>query len=69
MQNRLGLKTTGSVSIALDIDDVEQGRRIFGALAETGNVVQALFDAPWGAMFGVVRDELGVSWMFNVTKK
>jgi len=26
-----------------------------------------LFAAPWGALFGVVEDEFGISWMFNCT--
>jgi PhnB protein len=63
------LPPTGIVSIALHLDDVEQAHRSFDALAQNGSVVEPLFDAPWGALFGVVRDELGVSWMFNCEKK
>src|SRR5690606_23703865 len=40
----------GAVNIALDLDDVVQARRIFDALAHGGTVVQALMDAPWGAL-------------------
>lgn len=59
----------GSVSVALDLDDPEETRRRFDALATNGKVIQPLFDAPWGALFGVVLDEFGVSWMFNCDKK
>jgi len=62
------LSPGGAVNIALDLDDVEEARRIFGALAEGGTVVQPLMDAPWGALFGVLTDEFGVSWMFNCAK-
>ncbi|HEY8432859.1 MAG TPA: VOC family protein [Sandaracinaceae bacterium] len=55
----------GSVCIALDIDDEKETRRTFDALAAGGTVIQPLFAAPWGALFGVVEDELGVRWMFN----
>jgi len=58
----------GAVSIALDFDDVDEARRMFDALATSGNAIQPLMDAPWGALFGVVEDEFGISWMFNCAK-
>ena len=57
------------VSVALAADDEAKARRSFEALAEGGTVVQPLFAAPWGGLFGVVHDSFGVSWMFNVTTK
>ena len=59
---------SGKVSVALDLTDVEETKRSFDALAESGTVIEALFDAPWGALFGVVQDELGVAWMFHCAK-
>lgn len=61
------LAKSGAVSIALDLDDESEARRCFDALAASGNVVEPLFAAPWGALFGVVEDEFGISWMFNCT--
>ncbi|MFO7181490.1 MAG: VOC family protein [Pseudomonadota bacterium] len=58
----------GAVCVALDWDDADQARRSFDQLAATGHVVEPLFDAPWGALFGVVRDAFGVVWMFNASK-
>ncbi len=54
-----------SISIALAMNDTEEARRSFDALAASGRVIQPLIAAPWGALFGVVSDELGINWMFN----
>lgn len=59
----------GKISVALDFSDPQAGRRAFDALGASGTVLQPLFEAPWGALFGLVRDELGISWMFNVALK
>jgi PhnB protein len=58
----------GAVSIALAWNDPAEARRSFEALGATGNVIQPLFDSPWGTLFGVVADELGVHWMFDCAK-
>ncbi|MEZ4226491.1 MAG: VOC family protein [Polyangiaceae bacterium] len=58
----------GVVRIALNLDDPDQAKKCFDVLAESGQAIHPLFDAPWGALFGVVQDELGVNWMFNCTK-
>lgn len=59
----------GPVSVALNVDDPDQMRRSFDGLAESGKVVVPIHDAPWGDLFGVVTDELGISWMFACAKK
>jgi PhnB protein len=59
----------GNVSVALNLDDTGEARRAFDALAASGVVIQPLIDAPWGALFGVVRDEFGIPWMFNAATK
>lgn len=61
-------ESPGKVSVALDFGDPDTARRCFDALAESGNVIEALFDAPWGALFGVVQDRFGITWMFNSVK-
>lgn len=55
----------GNISVALDFDDAQATRRAFDALAASGKVIEPIFQAPWGALFGVVQDEMGISWMFN----
>lgn len=54
----------GTVRVAVSFDDPDEMKHSFAALAEGGSVVQEIVRAPWG-YFGVVRDELGVQWMFN----
>ena len=56
------------VSVALDFDSEDELRRVFDGFAATGKTVMPVFDAPWGALFAVVQDELGVSWMLNCSK-
>jgi PhnB protein len=63
------LPPSGIVSVALDLDDADELRRIFDALAASGTVVERIIDAPWGALFAALRDRYGVSWMFNCSKK
>ena len=58
----------GAVSIALDFADEAELRARFAALVETGKAIVAPFDAPWGAVFGVAVDELGVQWMLSCTR-
>jgi PhnB protein len=58
----------GAVSVALDLDDAAETHRIFAALAASGTVIERIIDAPWGALFGAVIDQFGVSWMFNCKK-
>lgn len=59
----------GAVSVALEMSDPAEARRSFDALAASGKIIQPLFEAPWGALFGALHDEFGVSWMFNCTTK
>lgn len=56
---------SGNMSVALSFDDPEQARRCFDALATNGKVIEPLFDAPWGDLFGALYDEFGINWMFN----
>lgn len=56
---------SGNVSVAVAFDDEQQMRSAFDHLAAGGNVIEAIFPAPWGALFGVVQDEFGIHWMFN----
>ncbi|MFP2903982.1 VOC family protein [Pyxidicoccus sp. 3LFB2] len=59
----------GRVSVALAFDDPAELRRSFDALAATGQVIEPILDAPWGGLFGVVRDEFGIHWMVNSDTK
>jgi PhnB protein len=64
------LSKDGVVSVALDFDDASELRRVFDALAVGGSIFTNVMDAPWGALFGVVTDRYGITWMVNcMTKK
>lgn len=58
----------GAVCVALDFDDEAELRRAFQGLVESGKPIMPVFDAPWGALFGAVEDELGIHWMLNCSK-
>jgi PhnB protein len=62
------LAETSNVNVAVEFDDADEMQRSFDALGATGSVVQAIFPAPWGALFGIVRDEFRITWMFNCVK-
>lgn len=61
--------TSGSISVALSLDDSAETRRAFDALAVNGTVVQPLIDSPWGSLFGIVSDQFGINWMFDCATK
>lgn len=64
-----GAPGPGAVSVALDFDDESELRRVFDGLVASGKPIMPVFDAPWGALFAVVTDELGVNWMLNCSKR
>ncbi len=53
-------------SISIDCKTLEEIERLFKALAEHGKVTMALHDAFWGARFGMLTDQFGIHWMFNL---
>ena len=54
-----------AINVALGLTDPAETRRCFDALAGSGTVLEPLTDAPWGGMFGVLRDAMGITWMLN----
>jgi len=59
----------GGVSIALDISEEAELRRVFDVLSAGGRVVAPVMDAPWGAWFAALNDKFEINWMLNCTKK
>lgn len=53
-------------AINITIDDKDEARRIFDALAEGGSVGMALDETFWSPLFGSCVDRFGVAWMVNV---
>ena len=53
----------------LQLDDNEDMKRKFDALAVGGQVQMAIHDAFWGATFGMLKDQFGIAWMFVGPKR
>jgi PhnB protein len=53
-------------AINVTIDDADDARRIFEALADGGSVDMALGETFWSPLFGSCTDRFGVAWMVNV---
>jgi PhnB protein len=61
-----GYQPAQGMWISIAVDDVAEGRRVFGALAEGGRVAMP-FDATfWSPGFGMVTDRFNTPWMVNV---
>jgi PhnB protein len=58
-------KPMRSVYLSLTVDGVAEAERVHTALADGGEVIQALSETFWAERFGVVRDRFGTLWMVN----
>lgn len=54
------------IRIAIVSDDVPTMSGNFDALSQGGRVSMALTPQPWGATYGEVVDQYGITWMFNL---
>jgi PhnB protein len=54
-------------ALALNPDNEEEAKRLFAALSEGGTVIMPMEKTFWGALFGLVKDAYGISWMVNYT--
>ncbi|HEV2422621.1 MAG TPA: VOC family protein [Candidatus Acidoferrales bacterium] len=55
-------------SVAIQLNDVAAGERIFKALAESGKVTMPFQKTFWSPGFGMVDDRFGIGWMINCTQ-
>lgn len=58
------ISANGTVSISGN--ETDEIRGYWDKLAEGGQVVMPLDQAPWGDYFGQLVDKFGVSWMVNI---
>jgi PhnB protein len=54
------------IRIAMVGDDLDAMTASFNALGQGGNVSMALSGQPWGATYGEVVDQYGITWLFNI---
>jgi PhnB protein len=52
--------------LSLALPTEEDAQRVFGALAEEGEVEMPLGKTFWSPCFGMVTDQFGVGWMVSV---
>lgn len=53
-------------SLSINAADEAEARRLFDALADTGEVQMPLGKTFWSPCFGMVKDRFGLSWMVGV---
>ena len=61
-----GYKKPEGVYVNLQYTDVEEGRRVFEALAHGGGEEMAFGETFWSKGFGMCTDRYGIHWMVNV---
>ncbi|MBM3117255.1 VOC family protein [Jeongeupia naejangsanensis] len=52
-------------TLSIATSDLEQGRRMFDALADGGNVQMPYQQTFWARGFGMLTDRFGINWMVN----
>jgi PhnB protein len=62
------VKVGDNLQINLNCDSDEQIRWIFDHLTEGGQVRMKLEDTFWGALFGSLTDQFGITWSLNFQK-
>jgi len=55
------------MTLAIEVADDAEARRVFAALGEGGTVQMPLMKMFWTSSFGMLTDPFGVPWMVNVT--
>ena len=63
-----GFKQGNNFSISVDTDSTEEADRIFSALSVNGMITMPMAKTFWGAYFGMLTDQFGINWMFNLEK-
>ena len=53
------------ISLNLEFDNPDEIKRVFEALSRNGKIEMPLAEQFWGAIFGSLTDEFGISWSLN----
>ena len=54
------------MTLAIEVADDAEAKRVFAALGEGGNVQMPMMKTFWTTSFGMLTDKFGVPWMVNV---
>lgn len=60
-----GFQPMQGFQVAIDVDTLAEGERIFNALAAGGQVHMPFAETFWAKGFGIVTDRFGTPWMVN----
>lgn len=63
--NAQGYEKAQGFAVSLGVKSTAEGRRIFDALAEGGEVTMPFGETFWSPGFGMVTDRFGTPWMVN----
>lgn len=60
-----GFQSVQCMQVAINVDSVAEGKRIFDALAQGGQIKMPFEETFWAKGFGIVSDRFGTPWMVN----
>ena len=63
--NDASFKEGNNFYISIHTDNVEEGEKLYGALAAGGNSEHPFKKEFWGDYFGSLTDKFGVNWMIH----
>src|SRR5690606_31076271 len=63
--NAMGYEKTQGFAVSIGVKSTAEGRRIFDALANGGEVTMPFSETFWSPGFGMVTDRFGTPWMVN----
>lgn len=53
--------------ITLEVETIEEGKRLFSALSQDGIAEMPLVETEWAESYGCCKDKFGVQWMVSYT--
>lgn len=56
-----------TISVSLSGDDEAELRGYWDKLSDGAEIGEPLVKAPWGALFGMLKDRFGIYWLVNIT--
>lgn len=62
------LRKGDNFSVCIQCETPDEIEKLFAALGERGKVTMPLQDTFWNARFGMLTDQFGINWMFNLEK-
>ena len=63
--SREPLRDGNSIQLCINCDSAEELHKLFNGLGAGGEVLEAVDEKPWGALYGEIRDKYGKTWIFN----